>query len=246
MSYSYSYSPGPSAHRRVPPPSQPQRTPGNNTIRQRPIVQIPPIPPGVRPPINPTSPTAPVDSLQNARLNPHTQPGSLFRARSAEPPGGSTTSPRRENGWLQRPLTHAQGQGSAKPWEGSAFTVGAHVSVDDLDWDSGYGGSTQGHQRANEYDYGQGSTSTVRRRERGAERRRAAMSDDSHLLRPNQEDWEHKRWGMDSETSFETASNVRTLRNTMNVSGLLDLSTRIRLNRLGLGYWRTRCRRQSE
>lgn len=85
------------------------------------------------------------------------------------------------------------------------------MSVDDLDWDSGYGGSTQGHQRANEYDYGQGSTSTVRRRERGAERRRAAMSDDSHLLRPNQEDWEHKRWGMDSETSFETASNAEQI-----------------------------------
>lgn len=208
-----SYAPGPSTRRRVPPPPQPRR---DNTVRQRPSLQIP-LPPGARPPINPSSPTALMDSMPTARLQPHsnsqpqtqTQPSPLSRRRSAEPP---TISPKRANGWLQRPLTHTQAQTPTKPWEGSAFTVGAHVSVDDLDWDSGYGGSTQGHQR--DYgDYGRPGPSTAvssdGRRERGAERRRAAMSADSHTMRMNQAEWEKKRWAMDSETSFETASNVR-------------------------------------
>lgn len=102
--------------------------------------------------------------------------------------------------------------------------MGAHVSVDDLDWewDSGYGGSTQGHGR--EYEgYGRPGPSTAGGsggRERAAERRRAARSDDSHMMRVGREDWEKKRWGMDSETSFETASNVRTWSNLMSILGL--------------------------
>lgn len=80
-----------------------------------------------------------------------------------------------------------------RPWEGSAFTLGSTVSVGDVDWDSGYEESSQANASA---------------------RAQAARGNGSHrsssVDKRQQQEWIKNRWGMDSETSFETAINVRS------------------------------------
>ncbi|KAG8688757.1 hypothetical protein FRC08_011275, partial [Ceratobasidium sp. 394] len=211
------YAPGPPSSRRrpvpPPPPLLPQRNPSTTTIRPRPQVQIPP---GARPPINPSSPTAVAESLQNIHLQPPTVPPrsswSATNLPRAEPnPGGNGFSP------LQRPWTHVAQ--SARPWENSAFVAGSHVGVDDWDYDSGYGGSSQGHYaRDDEHT----PTSASSRREKRDTR--VTRSEDSHMTR-GEGCWEKRRWGMDSESSFETASNAEQIGSGLLADQILDAET---------------------
>ncbi|KAG8792825.1 hypothetical protein FRC12_004768 [Ceratobasidium sp. 428] len=210
------YAPGPSNSRRrpvpPPPPLLPARNPSTSTIRQRPQVSIPP---GARPPINPSSPTALAESLQSTNLQPPPVPPraswSATNVPYAEPNGGG-------NGFspLQRPWTHAAQ--SARPWEGSAFVVGSHVGVDDWDYDSGYGGSSQGHYtRDDEHT----PTSPESRRKRDM---RVTRSEDSHAPM-RQDSWEKRRWAADSEDSFETASNAEQIGTGILADQALDAET---------------------
>ncbi|KAG8738594.1 hypothetical protein FRC10_006665 [Ceratobasidium sp. 414] len=210
------YAPGPPSSRRhhVPPPPPPlrQRNPSTTTVRQRPQVQIPP---GARPPINPSSPTAVTESLHNIHLQPPAVlPRSSWSATNVlhteSNPGGNGFLP------LQRPRTHAEQ--STRPWELSAFVVGSHVGVDNWDYDSGYGGSSQGHYtRDDEYT----PTSVSRREKRDM---RVIRSEHSHLTR-GEDSWEKKRWGMDSESSFETASNAEQIGSRVLADQILDAET---------------------
>ncbi|KAF8734008.1 CNH domain, partial [Rhizoctonia solani] len=264
-------SPGPGARR----PESAPRTTSSTTIRQvqRPKVHIPPPSPptGAQPAINPSSPTALKESLdqrtkmantarprygshgqvpnaatyamptpeiyqgnrsagtlypsadpykrpgpsnpyrQNDRLAPPLLPPSpVSRSWSAEPSTLHTNmNPRTADARLQRPLTqfenvsaswgqpktsHGPGETTsrrhARPWEGSAFTVGNHVDVSMDDLDSGYGGSTHGH--------GGRKQSTPARRSDEVDKRQ-------------QQELIKDRWGMDSETSFDTASNAEQI-----------------------------------
>ncbi|KAG9088881.1 hypothetical protein FRC06_001802 [Ceratobasidium sp. 370] len=211
------YAPGPPSSRRRPVPPPPpllsQRNPSTTTIRQRPQVQIPP---GARPPINPSSPTAVAESLQNVHLRPPAVPPRSSWSATNVPhaesnPGGNEFSP------LQRPWTHVAQP--ARPWELSAFVAGSHVGVDDWDYDSGYGGSSQGHYtRDDEYTP---TSASLRREKRDM---RVTRSEHSHLTR-GEDSWEKKRWGMDSESSFETASNGEQIGSGVLADHVLDAET---------------------
>ncbi|QRV90094.1 Rho guanine nucleotide exchange factor [Ceratobasidium sp. AG-Ba] len=199
------YAPGPSTSRRrpVPPPPLP-RNPSTATIRQRPQVQIPP---GARPPINPYSPTALADSLHNTHLDPPAvPPRSSWSATQTTVPYAEPNSSWNGASPLQRPWTHGPQSPSSRPWENSAFVVGSRISLDDFE-DSGYGGSSQGHQA---HDDERTPTSTSSKRERRA--MRVTRSEDSRVAR-HQDSWEKRRWGMDSSESFEfeTASNAEQI-----------------------------------
>ncbi|ELU40640.1 RhoGEF domain-containing protein [Rhizoctonia solani AG-1 IA] len=291
-------SPGPGARR----PESAPRTTSSTTIRQvqRPKVHIPPPSPptGAQPAINPSSPTALKESLdQSTRManaarprygshgqvpnaatyamptpeiyqgnrsagtlypsadpykrpgpsNPYPQndrlappllpPGPVSRSWSAEPSTLHTNmNPRTADARLQRPLTQfenvsaswgqpktSRGPGEttsrrhARPWEGSAFTVGNHVDVSMDDLDSGYGGSTHGH--------GGRKQSTPARRSDEVDKRQ-------------QQELIKDRWGMDSETSFDTASNVSIVRVIGRVSGsIANLLPRAAKNDTEVDEW---------
>ncbi|CAE6475856.1 unnamed protein product [Rhizoctonia solani] len=159
---------------------------------------------------SPYNKLAPPDPYRrNDRLAPPLLPPSpISRSWSAEPSSSTlhaNMNPRTADAQLQRPATQfenvsaswgqprtsyvpAEGANrrNARPWEGSAFTVGNHVDVGADDLDSGYGGSTQGH--------GNGKRPVKPARRSNEDKRQ-------------QLEWVKDRWGMDSETSFETASN---------------------------------------
>ncbi|KAG9123304.1 hypothetical protein FRC07_015127 [Ceratobasidium sp. 392] len=211
------YAPGPSSSRRPvppPPPLLPSRNPSTSTIRPRPQVSIPP---GARPPINPSSPTAVAESLQNIHLHPPPAPPrerwSAGHVPYAEPnTSGNGFSP------LQRPWTHTTQ--SARPWEGSAFVVGSHVGVDDWDYDSGYGGSSQGHYTRDDEQ----TTPTSASSKREKRHMRSTRSESSHVP-TRQDSWEKRRWGMDSESSFETASNAEQIGTGILADQISDAAT---------------------
>jgi hypothetical protein len=159
-------------------------------------------------PYNNSRPTPSNPYRQNGRLAPTLLPPSpVSRSWSAEPSTLHThMNPRTADAQLQRPITQFEnvsaswgqpktsygpgettGRRTTRPWEGSAFTVGNHVDVSVDDLDSGYGGSTHGH--------GGRKQSTPARRSDDVDKRQ-------------QQEWIKNRWGMDSETSFDTASNV--------------------------------------
>ncbi|CAE7106355.1 unnamed protein product [Rhizoctonia solani] len=161
-----------------------------------------------------TSPSTPY--RQNGRLAPMPpllNSNQVSRSWSAEPSNSTLhahMTPRAVGAQLNRPATqvenvaavwgqprtsHVSGKDAnrrnARPWEGSAFTVGNHVDISADDLDSGYGGSTQGHGNARQ-------PLTPPRRNDEVDKRQ-------------QLEWAKDRWGMDSETSFETASNAEQI-----------------------------------
>ncbi|CAE6460834.1 unnamed protein product [Rhizoctonia solani] len=163
-------------------------------------------------PYNRPSPLEP--HRQNGRLAPPLlNPNPMSRSWSAEPSNSTLHAnmiPRTADAALHRPATqfenvsaawgqprssYVPGEGAnrrnARPWEGSAFTVGNHVDVSADDLDSGYGGSTHGH----------GNT-----KQAVAQARRSDEVDKRQELERAK-----SRWGVDSETSFDTASNAEQI-----------------------------------
>ncbi|CAE6477823.1 unnamed protein product [Rhizoctonia solani] len=129
----------------------------------------------------------PSNSTLHANMNPRTADAQLHRP--------ATQFENVSAAWGQPRTSHVLGESTSRrnsrPWEGSAFTVGNHVDVSADELDSGYGGSMHGHGNAKQ-------PMTPARRSDEVDKRQ-------------QLEWAKNRWGMDSETSFETASNAEQI-----------------------------------
>ncbi|KAH7341545.1 CNH domain-containing protein [Rhizoctonia solani] len=172
---------GSSSHRSADPynrptPSDPHRSNGRLA------------PPLLNPsPISRSWSAEPSNSVLHAKMNPRTADAQLHRP--------STQFENVSAAWGQPRSSYVPGEGAnrrnARPWEGSAFTVGNHVDVSADDLDSGYGESTHGHGNTKQ-------PVTPARRSDEAEKQQ-------------QLERVYSRWGVDSETSFDTASNAEQI-----------------------------------